>query len=358
VVADFNRRLRNGGSSYQFPESCVPKWLPKINNRRIYQEFFLIIENGSVVRGGYFLKYQGAFLHGKPEMICSNQLPLSEGIVDPAYRKVGQHLLANALRQRPLLYSLGMGGLDQPYPRALSRRKWDLCPVPFFFRIIRPTAFLRNITYLRRSWMRNAILDFLAASGIGWTAIKLHQTLTPGPQIPQDSLKVELLDGFDAWADDIWEENIITNKLILARDSHVLNILYPANDSRFIRLGLAEGGRRVGWAVGLNTKMTAHKHFGNMQLGSIVDCLALPGYEYETVAAMTQRLVAGGADLIVTNQSHASWCAACKKSGLMRGRTNYILAISPELAAKLGPLKETLRETHFNRGDGGGPIHL
>ena len=33
----------------------------------------------------------------------------------------------------------------------------------------------------------------------------------------------------------------------------------------------------VGWAVVLYVPMQGHNYFGNMRVGSLIDCLALPG---------------------------------------------------------------------------------
>ena len=39
-VIDFNMRLKAGGASVSFSESNIPKWLPKIDDRKIFQEYF------------------------------------------------------------------------------------------------------------------------------------------------------------------------------------------------------------------------------------------------------------------------------------------------------------------------------
>ena len=59
AVRDFNRRLREGGAprEYTFPENPAPRWLPKIEGRGVYNEFYLALED-AVVRGTYALKTQ------------------------------------------------------------------------------------------------------------------------------------------------------------------------------------------------------------------------------------------------------------------------------------------------------------
>jgi len=63
-----------------------------------------------------------------------------------------------------------------------------------------------------------------------------------------------------------------------------------------------------------------------------------------------------GVDLIVSNQLHPAWSQALLRSGFRTGPSNYLLALSPALArAATGAGHD---RSHFNRGDGDGPIHL
>ena len=85
AVRAFNQRLKAGGVVYQFPERSVPKWLPKIEGRKIFQEYFVAVENGSEVRGTFILKHQEFAFAGNPVSIADYHLPISEGLVNKAY---------------------------------------------------------------------------------------------------------------------------------------------------------------------------------------------------------------------------------------------------------------------------------
>jgi hypothetical protein len=104
--------------------------------------------------------------------------------------------------------------------------------------------------------------------------------------------------------------------------------------------------------------MSDDKYFGNLRVGSVVDCLAVPGDESAVIDLVTRELRKMGSDLVVTNQSHAQWVAAFGKNGYLSAPSNFILACSPELIAGLGPLEQELSAIHINRADGDGPIHL
>ena len=58
-MAEFNQRLRQAGedANIVFFKYAEPRWLPRKSDSRIYNEFFVAVDNG-VVRGGYALKTQ------------------------------------------------------------------------------------------------------------------------------------------------------------------------------------------------------------------------------------------------------------------------------------------------------------
>ncbi len=79
------------------------------------------------------------------------------------------------MQRAPLLYCLGMGGYDNPLPQMLIRLGWAHCLVPFYFRVLRPSRFLRNMQTLRSSAARRFVLDLAAYSGAGWAGSQLFQ---------------------------------------------------------------------------------------------------------------------------------------------------------------------------------------
>lgn len=117
-------------------------------------------------------------------------------------------------------------------------------------------------------------------------------------------------------------------------------------------------GIPVGWAVLLDTQMKEHKQFGSMRVGTIVDCLSLPGDEAKLISLCRVHLKSRGVDLIISNQSHSSWCEALVSSSFLKGPSNYIFATSPKLTQALGNLEAGIGAVHMNRGDGDGPIHI
>ena len=121
---------------------------------------------------------------------------------------------------------------------------------------------------------------------------------------------------------------------------------------------MKEDGQSVGWAVLLDTQMVDNKYFGNLRVGSIVDCLASPENASGVIRAATKVLEDRGVDLIVSNQSHAAWCAGLRDAGFLLGPSNFPFAASKELTKLIHPVPTSMAQCHFTRGDGDGPIHL
>jgi len=358
AVIDFNKRLKKGGASFRFSESNIPKWLPKIEKRKIYQEYFLAVENDSVVRGGYNIKHQEFSFKGNILSIGVPQYPLSEGIINKSYNIVGLQLLTDSLKQQPLLYGLGIGGHEYPIYKIHKALGWSSFTVPFYFRVNHPYKFFRQIEYLRKIKFYRLLLDLLVITGIGWLVIKSIQFLLMKKKTDENSISSEIVDNFSIWADKLWEECKNKFSMIAVRDSNILNILYPSNSDRFIRLKISLNNFVIGWVVVLDTQMYNHKQFGNMRVGSIIDCLALPENASIVIVCATQYLENKGVDVIVSNQSHHSWCSALKKAGFIKGPSNFIFTSSKQLSELIYPIEVNKMNIHLNRGDGDGPINL
>jgi hypothetical protein len=355
AVKEFNQRLLAAGTKSRFPESSIPKWLPNVESRKIFQEFYLCLER-DIVRGGYILKRQVFQLRGGRASIGNFQLPLSEGIIDRKFSMIGLTLLRDALKKEARLFSLGLGGYEEPLTKLLKSSGWEMASVPFHFKIISAYRFLRKIRFLRKTQLRRMALDLAAFTGVGWLAIKIAQmrrNVSLSGEYHTDEVR-----SFQGWADKIWDTCRDNYLLQAVRDQETLQVLYAESDPRFHRLVVLQKENPVGWCVVMATHMKDHKHFGGLHVGTIVDLLCTPQSAGYLVRSSTELLRQLGCDLIVTNQSSAVLGAAFGKSGYLKGPSNFILAVSPELAKDVSPFESNLSKFHFNRGDGDGPIHL
>lgn len=356
LVARFNQRLRQGGWEQQF--SCEPGRFHDHDphaRHNISTEKFLALDKQGEMRAGYYLKHQRYRLSDAEHDLGNIVLPISEGIVNTEYAAYGLALVQDALRRNPLCYSLGIGGASEPYLRLLQAMRWRTAVVPFFFKVLKPFRFCRRIAYLRAGSMPRLALDVLAFSGLGWIGLRFAQRLkTSRPAWA--GVTADGVEHFGAWSDLVWQRSVGAYGLLGVRSADVLNFLY--REPRFLRVRVCADGEPVGWAVCLSTPFTSHRQFGSLHVGSLVDCLAVSGWEHHVVTAAADVLDRSGADLIVTNLSHRAWCGAVSKCGFLRGPSNFALALSPRLQQGCDERGIALEQIHMTRGDGDGPIHL
>ena len=357
AVAEFNQRLRQGGEDENmvFYRWAEPRWLPRTPESRIYNEFFVAVDGG-VVRGGYALKTQEfLFPDGQIRAIGYYHHPLSEGIVKKAHAIVGTLLLRDAIQRAPLLYCLGMGGYDNPLPQMLIRLGWTHCPVPFFFRVVKPSRFLRNMQTLRSSAARKLLLDVAAYTGAGWAGSKLFQgyrALGAPRSLASECCEVANFEADSDSVQSLWKQARQTCSFTAVRDAEALQVLYPPAQSHLTRLVVKRNGAAIGWAVVGERRKDAK--YGNMRVGSVVDCFALPGEYFSVVRCATQTLERQGFDLILSNQSHQAWSAAFKAAGYLPGPSNFLFAASKKLAELLAPFEGVRLRMHLTRADGDG----
>ena len=200
---------------------------------------------------------------------------------------------------------------------------------------------------------------FMTYFGLGWLLIKfVFQILSFFNFFfkKENYLTMKEINVFEQNLDLVWENSKQYNSFTAVRNCEYLKTLY--SDKRFIKLQFSENNKIVGWSVSLCTKLNDHKYFGNMMLGSIVDCLSLKGYERNIVRQTSKILEDKSADLVVSNQSHIFWKNAFKINSFIAGPSNYIFALSKVLSDKLIGDKKLKDYKHLTRGDGDGPINL
>lgn len=360
MVREFNARLRNKGVDIAFPESPISSWLPPIEGRKLYQQHFLAVDDqAQAIRGAYILKPQEFTFQGNNKIIAHLTLPISEGIIDRRFYWVGIGLLNDALTRQPLLFTVGMGGHDQPLSRMLKAMGWTLFTVPFFFRVIHSSRFFKNLTLFKKTRLRKFLVEILRLTGAGSVALYLTHRAAQGLRAEPRQISGEIVPSFGKWADALWQACQNEYAMSAVRDSVTLNTLYPNHGGReFLRLRVYEGGKTIGWAVMLDTQMSSHNHFADMRVGSIIDCMANHKNAAKTILGGTRFLERRGVDMIISNQSSAVWGTALRRAGFLCGPSNFIFAGSPALSKELDPFARVSAQIHLNRGDGDGPIHL
>jgi hypothetical protein len=360
AVVDFNRRMAAGGSPWGFRTEARPDWIPRQPGQVVWREYHLAVEDeGGTVRGAFALKPQPWWVRGQPYTVTDWQGPFSEGSVDARYAALGLRMVRDMLKKYPLLYSWGHGGDDQPVVQMLLKMGWVMHQTPFCLLVLRPVRFLRLNRLLRSSPLRRLALDLGAYSGLGSVGLRaLHAAVRWRHRSAFHAAATEVPD-FGAWADELWQRCKDRYLAIAQRDAASMNVLAPAVGWPPVkRLKVDAAGRTLGWALVMDTAMKEDSRFGDLRVGSIVDCLADPADAGEVVFAATRFLRERGVDIVVSNQAHPAWALGFAQNGYAVLPNKRMFAPSPALRALLEPFDETARGLHLTNMDGHGPMAL
>src|SRR5215475_7217166 len=359
AVARLNSRLKAGGRDNEMPLGFAlpgeaqyrPEGFP------LYRRM-IIAEDGQEVRAAMLLCHHNVFIHGVRRDFCWTKMPLSEGIIDLKYSLAIVQLIKRALDYQPFMMGVGAGTSESEGHRFFVRLRWRCQPVPFFFYPVKVSNVLRGLRYLKNNpkLRYGAFLGAYSGLGAGVSGLlALRRKITTGLSGYEDSV----VEGFDDWADNIFYKSLSDYPVAIRSDATSLNIVYPPDDPRYIRLRVRrKGGKHdSGWIVVASKRMIDSHYFGDLKVGTLVDGFGLSQDLPALVAAGINHLVGIGVDIIVANFSHAAWVDACRRSGMFSGPSNFQLFVSP----KGGPALEEscpLHQIHIARGHSDGMDNL
>ena len=352
AVRDFNQRMETGDAASDFllPEKLeTPRTAP---GDPIEWTRYVVLE-GAEVRGGLLAMTQPGWLNGEPVRIVNFQSPLSESVIDPKYSVVAMQMVKFMQKQADAVFMVGMGAIDRPLPKLLMAAGWNVRPVPFLFRVHRVGSFLRELRMLRTSPVKRIGASFGRFTGVGSIALAYKQR-----QKAAVNGSLRQVNEWGDWADEIWRSCREQCSFAVMRDRRTLASLYPLSDRRTRIYVVEHDGRAIGWSVCFNTRLEDHRHFGNLQVGSILDCLAVPDGMATTAILTDRALSSDGAELVLVNHSHTAWIEAFRAAGFLSGPSNYMLAMPKKLVEALRSAPEGESRVHITRGDGDGRIHL
>ncbi|HWA38237.1 MAG TPA: hypothetical protein VG873_10265 [Burkholderiales bacterium] len=356
AVEAFNGRMRATGSRWGFYVDPVPEWLPKTPGGKVWREYYVAVDDEQAVRGAFALKPQEWWIRGAPHMVTDWQGPVSEGSIDARFAPLAIRLIRDMVRRWPALYSWGHGGGDRPMVQILRKMSWLIHDTPFCLRVLRPYRFLRRNAYLRTSGARRLALDALALSGAGPLGLHVLQAALRLRAGRRFSARAAPFEQFGAWADRLWEECRGEYAAIALRDAASMNAIAPQKGwPRVTRLRVEKGAATLGWALVMDTRMQGDARFGDLHVGSIVDCLAHPRDAGEVVAAATAYLAGRDVDMIGSNQAHPAWARGFAENGYLVLQNRRMFVASPGLQRLLEPFGETARGLHLTNMDGHGP---
>jgi hypothetical protein len=351
----FNQRLRVHNQTEYLLGEHPPG--PEPADAAIHNHYYLVHED-DVVRGGFLLAaFPAGFGDGRASLALNAREPLSEALIDPHYALLGLRILKFIERQGPHLFALGMGSGSRPFPRLLKGAGWSLSQVPFLFRVVRARRFLLQLRTLRTSPARRTLATVAAFTGAGKAGLAFLQYRAGLSAISAGGLSLEPVRAWGDWVDELWAQCRGDCSFAVSRDLRNVCELYPL-DERHRGYIVRRQGRPVGWIFARLSRMRDHKYFGDLQVATLMDGVALPGVQRGSVALASRALAREGAELLVTNQSHMGWVAAFRGAGYLRGPSNYILGVSKQLATDIASQPGGFARMHFTRGDSDGRGNL
>lgn len=353
--------MEAAGVHWRWPETPVDHWVPKDEARpqRTWREHHVLLEEDGTVRGACAIKPHDWWIDGETIQVTDWHGPITEGVIDRKFMAVGLRMIREMQKRAPLLYSWGHGGLETPMLKMLESMGFLMYGTPFCLRVLRPARFLRHNAYLRTSPLRRLAQDALAFSGLGWIGVESMDLWKRARRSVPRGLRVEEFARFDAWADELWERVRSRYSAIAYRDAATMNDLVPKGGwPKGIRLRVLDGDRLLGWAVVLDTQMKNDVRFGDLRVGSIIDCLAAPEDAEAVVAGADAYLAGRGVDCIMSNQAHPRWREAFSRNGYLLLEERRFLAASPALEKTLSPFEEKRMGLHMTNMDGHGPMRM
>lgn len=356
AIERLNARLQSGGVNFPvYGEDG-----PEIGGESGYpiSERLFVAADGGEVRGAVWLREHEFWVYDRCVDAGWAKYPVSESLIDSTYQGVPAGLVVKLLREQPKLMALGLGGHAGPFARLLASIRWTGLTVPFFFRVIHPYAVLRQLTYVRRRWLRRALMDLLAFSGAGWLG---HQVWSAaGRSVARRvaaSYRGDVVDGFGPWADAVWERNRASYRLVARRDAAMLARLYPSSYRGLTRLRVTKAGDDVGWICVHRADLRngpGDRRFGALAVGLLADAFAAPEHALGVLYVGLQCLRDLDVDLVFTNQSHPAWIGALRALQFLEGPSNFAFYRSPQMEAELAEAGGS-GGIYVNRGDCDGP---
>ena len=357
-IQRLNERLRSGGTAWEVYAAGVEAAPTDSFRARLF-----VAADEEEIRGAVWLHEQDFWLGGAELRAGWAKYPVAESLVDPRFSGVPAAMLFRLMKEQPRLMTLGMGGHETPYARLLSGMGWKEGDIPFFVFLARPRRVLRHFEFIRRSRWKRLAADLLALTGVGalgWRGHLLVQRFSSGGWRLRERTTTEVVHDFGPWADRSWMDVRDEYGFVGRRDALALNLMYPSS-MPVSRLRVASKARTIGWVTvaqhTFGSKETSV--FRNLTVGLLADGLSGLADAPCLVRAAVAHLIRGGADMIVSNQSHPAWISALRGTGFLQVPSQLAFYSSPAMQRQLAGAPDQpdrLSLMHVNRGDCDGPI--
>jgi hypothetical protein len=360
----FNERLRQAGHEGNF-DCSANRDRGENPPAPMEVERYVAVDANGEVRGAYLLRWQYLWLRGEQFLGASGGCPVSEGIIDKHYAMVGVSILRDIVKRCEFIYFLGAGGRNGNIFRVARHAHWKIADVPFFFRIVNGSQFVRKLPQLKSNSGRRLLASVANVSGLAPIATGLIHAAAAVSHFGSTSLRssagftVEEVSSLTGIADEIWPRVNSQYAFCVVRDGAHVGGSFPSDRTDLHRLVVRRQGKIVGWTVVMKEGLSRLRtYLGDVRPGLILDVFGDTTHATDLVRAATAYLAAQDLDVIITNTCHSHWVNAFKRSGFLAWHSQFPLIVSQELARRIGDLPLIMRQAHMSRGDGDGVHYL
>src|SRR5262245_25665690 len=170
------------------------------------------------------------------------------------------------------MMGVGAGSPESEGHRLFAGLRWRHQPVPFFFYPVKVSKVLRGLNYLKNNakLRYGALLGAYSSIGAGLSGmLALRRKISAA----LSGYEASVVERFDEWADSIFALSLSDYPVAIRSDATSLNIVYPPDEPRYIRLRVKRKGavKDAGWIVVASKKMSDNHYFGDLKVGTLVD---------------------------------------------------------------------------------------
>tara|TARA_B100001059_G_C17820463_1_gene577929 strand:- start:558 stop:1631 length:1074 start_codon:yes stop_codon:yes gene_type:complete len=340
LLRDFNERIKNTNLNFPHPNNWFFKKKGIINN-----DYFIVVENNKFIRAVVAIKNQQYLINGKEINFKDIQLPISESIIDRKFLFQNLFFFSKIVNLSSNMHGLGMGGLNEPLPKILSKLNFKKHLIPFF---IFPISIKKTLyIYLKRKKNNfpSHILEILSPIDF------CYKFLINFSQNISNEIRREEFNLFAQKDDELWDKVKCNFDLISVKNKINLNLVYNSKRFDLLKIRIYENKEYLGWIV---LKITKHKnsnHFFDSKTCTVVDMLCKKIHYNILVKEIKKISLKHNCDVILVNSTNVDFNINLKNNFFININSNFgfVFKSSENI---------NINKSWITRGDGDGPINL
>ena len=337
LLEDFNERIKNTNVNFPHPKNWFFKKKDIINN-----DYFIVVENNKFIRAVVAIKNQQYLINGKEINFKDIQQPISESIIDKKFLIQNLVFFNKIINLSVNMHGLGMGGLNEPLPKILSKLKFNKYLIPFF---IFPISVKKTLyIYLKRKKINFPLKILEILSPIDFFYKFLINFF-------QNKITQEEFNLFDKKDDELWDKVKLNFDLISFKNKINLNLVYNSKRFDLLKIRIYKNKNYLGWIVLKITKHNNSNHFFDSKTCTIVDMLCEKIHYNILIKEIKKISLKYNCDVILVNSTYFDFNIKLKNNFFINFNSNFGFVYKTFETFNI-------HKSWITRGDGDGPINL